>query len=1112
MKFLISFLLIFSFYISKAQIDESAFEKVIIEVDGEEVFEIFEIIQDHQGYMWMNTNLGLIRYNGLEGKKYDFKTIDSSPVAIDYIESLYVDYLGQLWIGTTSGLSKYNRECDCILPYSINNYNPEITNVLTITEDQNKNLWIGTHNGGLYRYDRESGAFTRFLNKPSDSINLTNERIEVLLVDRNNTLWIGTNSLIPTNNSGLLQYDIKTGSIKRFSHDPSNPNSLLDNHIISIDEDQYGQLLIGTLKSGFHIYNLESESLNRISFNPEDHNQIRAPYSEEKVFGGEPFVWLVHQDRNGGYWIGTTGKGINYFNSANNTSQHLTFDLDNPQLLWSFFEDRQGNIWIGGLMGSGLFRTDLFARKYHVNTNYSSVEVVYESPINPGILWVSTQESGLSRMDLKTGEIKSYLHDENNSKSLGHSWVRSAYQENPETLWLGIGNGGAYGDMKGDGGVDRMDIETGTFTHYKLTRDDDGLDGFSYTPYTISEDNEGRLWLGAGGGIFRSDKDKKEFRAVEIFKNDSSSKNVFLNIARIDLNGDIWASDFAGEGTTYLFDRKEDMFKPYLKGFRMYRVLVDQKGWLLIGTWEKGLLHLNPADRSYIQYTKKEGLPSNDAIDIIEDSENNYWIGTRMGPAKFNAETGLISSVGLPIIRCNRGILKASDNQIYLSANKGLVSFYPDQVLGNPFPPQINISELLISDENYLAKNDTSEELILAHKQNDIAFKYTALHYSNPTKNSYQYKLNPVDENWINAGNERTIRFADLSPGSYTFQVKAASSDGVWSDEAAAIDFTIKPAWWNTWLAYIIYLVLAIAFADRFYRFQLSKRLAVSESKRLKEVNQVKNTLYTNITHEFRTPLTVINGMTDSIKTDLEKKQFDDTEKSLQMIERNSKGLLHLVNEMLDLAKIDSGNMKLELVQTNVVPFVKYMSESFHSLAQKKQISLTVYSEVDELILDFDSKKLSAVISNLLSNAIKFTPPDGKIIVHLNKITKGKNHFFSLKIKDNGPGIPLDEIENIFNRFYQVGNSSPRDEQGTGIGLALSKEFVELMRGKICVESVEDKGCTFIIEIPVTNNAEKVKENTVELEDKVISSSFDSAPVKPTKTDSNLPLVLIIED
>ncbi|MCK5280063.1 MAG: hybrid sensor histidine kinase/response regulator, partial [Cyclobacteriaceae bacterium] len=328
-------------------------------------------------------------------------------------------------------------------------------------------------------------------------------------------------------------------------------------------------------------------------------------------------------------------------------------------------------------------------------------------------------------------------------------------------------------------------------------------------------------------------------------------------------------------------------------------------------------------------------------------------------------------------------------------------------------------------------------------------FKYTGLHYSNPEENSYKYKLDPIDDKWIDAGYERTVRFANLSPDNYKFQVKAANSDRVWSENTESVQFTIKPAWWFTWWAYIIYLAIAIAFADRFYRFQLSRRMAASESRRLKELNQLKNNLFTNITHEFRTPLTVIKGMADSIKSNLKNKQLDDLENSLDMIDRNSDSLLHLVNEMLDLAKIESGNMELQLVQSDVIPFIKYLSESFSSLAEENQISLTVYSEIDTLVMDFDANKLTSVISNLLSNAIKFTPEFGKIIVHIKEITQKESTSLFIKIIDNGVGISNEELPNIFNRFYQTDASTIRKSGGTGIGLALTKELVDLMNGTI---------------------------------------------------------------
>lgn len=295
--------------------------------------------------------------------------------------------------------------------------------------------------------------------------------------------------------------------------------------------------------------------------------------------------------------------------------------------------------------------------------------------------------------------------------------------------------------------------------------------------------------------------------------------------------------------------------------------------------------------------------------------------------------------------------------------------------------------------------------------------------------------------------------------------------------------------------------------------FIYSRRLAASERKKLEEINQLKNALFTNITHEFRTPLTVIKGMTDSVKSNIKKDTPEDIENSLEMIQRNSDSLLQLVNEMLDLSKIESGNMELQMVQSDVIPFLKYLSESFSSLAEENKINLTLYSEIDSLIMDFDSNKLTSILSNLLSNAIKFTPENGKIIVHINQINqKDQPHLF-LKIKDSGIGISNEELPNIFNRFYQKDASTIRKHEGTGIGLALTKELVELMNGSIEVKSILDKGSEFSILIPVTRNApltSKMEVNTTP------TTSRANAPSKlfekANESNSELPLVLIIED
>ena len=1113
MKYLICLFLCFNYFVSKAQHNEIEFKKISIEVDGEEINTVGRIAQDGQGYIWMDTSLGLIRYNGYEGVNYDNKVNDG--VNILGGVTLFVDSQGDFWAGSDTGLSKYNSDCDCLHRFLPFKNGTSIVGIRAFTEDKNHNLWLGTKTGELYKYNKEENVAIRILHEPSDSVELSGVSIGKLLIDQNDNLWIGTKSKDPQNSLGLIRYNIDSGDIKQFVHEQANSNSLLDNRISALYEDQKGQILIGTYKSGFHIYDSKTDSMKRISSNLNDPNQIQAPYTENNVFGYSPFVWLIHQDQNGGYWIGTTGKGINYFNTTTNIFNNYNFNLVSPQYLWSFLEDRQGNIWVGGIMGGGLFRTDLFDRKYYLNTNFPNATSTYESSINPGVLWVGSHGNGLSNMNLKTNNILSYLHS-NNNKSIGHNWVRSMYQENKKKFWLGIGNGGAYGGHDGNGGVDRMDIETGEFTHFKLTRNDDGRDDFSYTVFSICEDNEGYLWLGAGpGGIFRSDKDKKEFKRFTILKTDDLSRKVFLNIVRNDSNGNIWASDFTGDGTLYLYDRKEDTFSPYLHGFKMYNLLIDDKGWLLISTWEKGLVHLNPMDCTYVQYTKKEGLPSNEGLDIVKGENGIYWISTRNGPAKFDSKTDKVSPIVLPNRRYSSGILRASDNQIFMGANNGLVSFYPNQVVGNPYPPQIDISELLISNKNYLSNIGNTSKLNFSHNQNDISFKYNALHFSNSKKNLYQYKLKPINDQWINAEFDRTARYFNLPPDDYTFEVKASNSDGVWSEIPEIISFTIKPAWWTTWWAYLIYVVVIAFLIERLYRFQLSKKMADSESKRLKEIDELKNALFTNITHEFRTPLTVIKGMTGTIKSNLKNKQHNDLENSLEIIDRNSDGLLHLINEMLDLAKIESGSMELSLVQVDSIPYLKYLTQSFHSLAEEKKINFSISSEIEHLKMDIDVAKFTAIVINLISNAIKFTSQQGEVLVNIDRIQENSTAFISFKVKDSGLGITKEEQLHIFDKFYQVDNTSSKLQKGTGIGLALVKEFVELMNGSIEVESKLGKGSLFSIKIPITNNA--IESDGSELIS--ISSIFKSnvESILSTKnqsdaTNKDLPLVLIVED
>jgi signal transduction histidine kinase/DNA-binding response OmpR family regulator len=557
----------------------------------------------------------------------------------------------------------------------------------------------------------------------------------------------------------------------------------------------------------------------------------------------------------------------------------------------------------------------------------------------------------------------------------------------------------------------------------------------------------------------------------------------------------------------------------------IYDILIDKNDNVWLGT--RLGLNLFLGNNEFDSWKDQTLLHNNIVYSIQDDEQGNLWLGTNEGIINFNSENNTFNKYGIDDgIQSNEFDVHAKfrdeEGIIYLGGISGLTYFHPRDLDSIDSYKHLYFSQLRINDHIVKPNNSSqgiltqsiykTKKLIFKHNQFPFYLKFSSIDFRLNKDVNYAFKLLPSDTDW-NPLKDPEIQFLNLPSGKYTLQINGFSRGKEWSQEPLEIEIEVKSPWWAQWWAYIIYLAIAIAFADRFYRSQLSKKLAVSESKRLKEINQVKNTLITNITHEFRTPLSVIKGMTDSIKINLENKQLDDLENSLEMIDRNSDALLHLVNEMLDLAKIESGNMELHLTQADVIPFVKYLGESFHSLAEEKKINLMVYSEIDELVMDFDANKLSVIISNVLSNAIKFTQFGGKVIVHLNQINNSKHKFFLIKIKDNGLGIPEKEVNNIFNRFYQVDNSSSRRGEGTGIGLTLCKEFVVLMNGSIEVKSSLGKGSEFIIQLPIYNRATLTIDVQIQQEPNLKAPTpVEEFAEVVSEDESELPLALIIED
>lgn len=379
----------------------------------------------------------------------------------------------------------------------------------------------------------------------------------------------------------------------------------------------------------------------------------------------------------------------------------------------------------------------------------------------------------------------------------------------------------------------------------------------------------------------------------------------------------IWAGTY--QGGLYQYDDLNDNFIPHLEGYGALTMQEDSSGAFWVGSANSGLIHFSPTEGIMQQFTSSDGLPSNVIFGILADKEGNYWLSTGNGLSKFNPNsnhfTNYDGSDGLPFTNFNpTSGFKASDGRMYFGGEGGLVAFYPDQIKGNSYPPDVLLTDLEILGEPYDIRkqaDDPSRPITLSYNQNDLIFEYVGLHYTDPSRNEYKYRMLPYDVDWINAGTQRTARYTNLDPGEYTFQVIASNSDGVWNEKGASLSVIIKSSWWTRWWAYGLFIGLLFGFIYWFYRFQLSHKLAMAESLRLKEVNELKNSLYTNITHEFRTPLTVILGMAEAAQSEVEEKSPGVIRKSLDLIRRNGENLLHLVNQMLDLARLDSGYLEL---------------------------------------------------------------------------------------------------------------------------------------------------------------------------------------------------------
>ena len=615
-------------------------------------------------------------------------------------------------------------------------------------------------------------------------------------------------------------------------------------------------------------------------------------------------------------------------------------------------------------------------------------------------------------------------------------------------------------------------------------------------PRTIKVDKKGKLWIATWGkGLVSFDPANQTYHW---YGKDATQLRLNGNAILVDSENNIWCG--TGPVLSHL-NQQTGQWKHYspettlLRGIIM-AVYEDARGEIWVAT-RSGLFRLMKDTGDFRFYSESDGIEDGDIFFIFEDQHEQLWV-TREGLYLYDRESdvffpfGIEEGVKLASSNAGNDYRKDIDGHIFLQSNwKDVFYFKPEKINLRPELPAVLFTDLFLfnkrvnsGDSTGILKQglDFTDHIEFTFGQNDIAIQYTAPEYTHPDKLEFLVKLEGFHHEWQNMGNKREVRFIGLPPGDYTLMVKVRNQFHFESETPRTLKITILPPWYRTWWAYLLWAAIITGSLYWLYRFQLYRQLEKAEAHRLKELDLAKSRLYTNITHEFRTPLTVILGMAEQIKSD-PKNWFNE---GLQLIRRNGKQLLNLVNQLLDLSKLESGFMPLKMVNGDIVSFLQYLTEAFHSYADSKDIRLHFASSFDELQMDYDPEKMQNMVSNLLSNAIKFTPAGGDVYFQLGMRDEGQGmksgagsslipHPSSLEIviRDNGPGISPEHLPHIFDRFYQADDSYTRRGEGTGIGLALVKELVKMMGGSIGVESKQGKGTQFTIRLPVTQTAPK---------------------------------------
>ncbi|MBC7887469.1 MAG: response regulator [Ferruginibacter sp.] len=1120
-----------------AQAPKLKFKHISIE-QGLSNSTIETIFQDKRGFIWFGTRDGLNRYDGNQMITFRFDAADTNSISDNFIRYIHEDRNHALWIGTINGLNRFDPATNKFTRYKQQYGKPKsLSNnfVTCIYEDGKGDLWISTWGGGLNLFLPKENAFSHFRQEDAKTKSLSSDSISYLYEDSQANLWIGTEN-------GLNLFNRETKTFKNFSQITHPVLSSVNNNIWVIKEDRMGNLLLGTEDNGLIVFNYKDTTYKQYRHNERNIASLASN-----------LVRTILVDKKWNIWIGGVNGGLDLFQQDPDVFYHYQNEPENiaslsQRTVSSLFEDNQGNMWIGTHRGGVNLYTpntekfSLFRQEVTTNSlSYNDVKAFYED--KDGNIWIGTDGGGLNLYDRSKNDFTHYKYDPFNPKSIGSNEVLHIKEDSENNLWVATWGGGLCLYNKGNA----------NFTRFTNNPVDPNSISSNFIQQ-IYEDSRKNLWIATyyGGLNLLDRKTKKFIRIITDPKNDTKLQGHNIVSLNEDKAGSIWIGTDDGGLNRYntLTNRFTHYFNNAEKKPDLRVIFIDSKNRLWVG--QTGLYLFDAKENKFSLFTDKAGLSTEFIKGIAEDEQGNFWIATSNGLTRFNPENlghkKYNTADGLQGLEFEaNAYLKAKDGQLFFGGVNGFNAFYPENIKTNNFIPPVYITDFTIfnkkivpGDKDSTLRNDISltKEIKLSYKQSTFSFGFAALNYTTLENNQYAYKLEGWDNDWNYVTNDHRASYTNLSPGTYTFRVKASNNDGIWNEQGTSILIIITPPFWNTWWFKLLIVAGTIGGLFFFYRSKRRMHIKKLEQKKKDEIHQVQLQFFTNISHEFRTPLTLILGPLEQLQK--ENNVTESTRHHYQVMHRNANRLMNLINELMDFRKSESGVLKLNVMPGYLNLFLQEISEEFSELALQKKIKFTV--NVPEGIGEtwFDRQVLEKIIINLISNSFKYSSDPGVITVDVlasmdqfkpsfeNELIlkngyAGKRYVY-LRVADNGIGISKDSIAHLFERYYKITET----HLGSGIGLAFVKSLATLHKGDIYVYSERNKGTEIIIGLPVGKEDYDKKERwlqnsneiTVRLES--IHSKYEPAsPVSQEETtgeisnksdDINKPHILVVDD